>query len=131
MAKRFHANKIEKKDDANFSSFADAHVALSKGEDMDSSSTSSSDWLASITRLLDEKLCPVEVSARFAEAAFWHCQEVAIRPGQSNGWLVLVGDAACGRPFYLGSTLNGHIHDVVPLAHCAPWANWDADGAPL
>merc|ERR1711937_262113 len=98
---------------------------------MDSSSTLSSDWLASIMRLLDEKLCPVEVSARFTEAAFWHSQEVAIRPGQSNGWLVLVGDAACGRPFYLGSTLNGHIHDVVPLAQSTPWSNWDPHGMPI
>merc|ERR1712093_444263 len=72
-------------------------------------------------------LHPIEVSARFTEAAFWHSQEVAYRPTEpENGWIVLAGDAACGRPFYLGSTLNGHIHDVVCLAHGSPWSNWDS-----
>ena len=30
-------------------------------------------------------------------------------------WIVLAGDAACGRPFYLGSTLNAHFQDAMTL----------------
>merc|ERR1712083_200849 len=83
-------------------------------------------------RLLEEKLRPTEVSARFAKASFWHSLEIAHRFSEpENGWVVLAGDAACGRPFYLGSTLNGHIHDVVPLAHGSPWSNWDPEGSPF
>merc|ERR1711865_566401 len=59
-------------------------------------------------------------------------QDVTYRPSEAgSGWIVLAGDAACGRPFYLGSTLNGHIHDVVPLAHGSSWSNWDSEGTPL
>ena len=45
------------------------------------------------------------------------------------GWTVLVGDAACGRPFFLGSTLNGHLHDLVTLAQGTNWSAWDPDVA--
>lgn len=48
-----------------------------------------------------------------------------------GGWIVLAGDAACGRPFHLGSTLNGHLHDVVLLARYPPWAKWDPEGNPF
>ena len=34
------------------------------------------------------------------------------RPDGSVGWVVLIGDSSCGRPFYLGSTLNGHFQDA-------------------
>merc|ERR1712124_193952 len=50
----------------------------------------------------------------------------------SIGWIVLAGDSACGKPFYLGSTLNGHFHDAVTLC-AAPWTSWvtSCSGAPF
>ena len=58
--------------------------------------------------------------------------------GVRCGPTILIGDAACGRPFWLGSTLNGHLADVATLVfgsgpHGGPdcWRawDWDADGA--
>jgi len=34
---------------------------------------------------------------------------------------VLIGDAACGKPFYLGSNLNWHFNDILPLADVTVW----------
>ena len=41
----------------------------------------------------------------------------------------MAGDAACGRPFFLGSTLNGHLHDLVTLVQGTNWSAWDPDAA--
>eukprot|EP00927_Polykrikos_kofoidii_P030098 TRINITY_DN25957_c0_g1_i1.p1 TRINITY_DN25957_c0_g1~~TRINITY_DN25957_c0_g1_i1.p1 ORF type:complete len:770 (+),score=104.31 TRINITY_DN25957_c0_g1_i1:90-2399(+) len=76
--------------------------------------------------LLDNQLKPLQVSARLTEASFWHSEEIVHRvdrPDGSTGWIVLVGDSACGRPFHLGSTLNGHFHDTMTLS-AAPWMSW-------
>merc|ERR1712232_839315 len=63
---------------------------------------------ASFFTLLDKKVKPV--------------QRVE-KPDGGVGWIVLVGDAASGKPFYLGSTLNGHFHDTTAL-RAAPWTCW-------
>lgn len=75
---------------------------------------------------LDKHLKPLEVSPRITVASYWHSEEVVHRvqkPDGSVGWIVLVGDAACGKPFYLGSNLNGHFHDAMALL-AAPWTRW-------
>merc|ERR1712232_351359 len=75
---------------------------------------------------LDKKVKPVQVSARISEASYWHSSEIVQRvekPDGGVGWIVLVGDAASGKPFYLGSTLNGHFHDTTAL-RAAPWTCW-------
>jgi len=76
--------------------------------------------------LMDKQLKAINVSARVSEASFWHSDEIVQRverPDASIGWIVLVGDAACGKPFYLGSTLNGHFNDLTSLIS-GPWLRW-------
>ena len=42
------------------------------------------------------------------------------------GPTLLVGDACCGRPFWLGSTLNGHFADLAHLTSSTScWDSWD------
>eukprot|EP00930_Biecheleria_cincta_P068695 TRINITY_DN5642_c0_g1_i1.p1 TRINITY_DN5642_c0_g1~~TRINITY_DN5642_c0_g1_i1.p1 ORF type:complete len:696 (-),score=80.27 TRINITY_DN5642_c0_g1_i1:80-2167(-) len=75
---------------------------------------------------VDKQMKPLEVSPRITVASYWHSEEVVHRiqkPDGSVGWIVLVGDAACGKPFYLGSNLNGHFHDAMALV-AAPWTRW-------
>eukprot|EP00746_Dinoflagellata_sp_MGD_P156490 gnl/MRDRNA2_/MRDRNA2_85846_c0_seq1.p1 gnl/MRDRNA2_/MRDRNA2_85846_c0~~gnl/MRDRNA2_/MRDRNA2_85846_c0_seq1.p1 ORF type:complete len:522 (+),score=87.96 gnl/MRDRNA2_/MRDRNA2_85846_c0_seq1:57-1568(+) len=84
---------------------------------------------------LDKLLKPEFVSVRITTASFWRSEEVVKRVERSDGsvgWIVLVGDAACGKPFYLGSTLNGHFHDAVTL-RAAPWTKWvtSCSGSPF
>eukprot|EP00929_Paragymnodinium_shiwhaense_P054301 TRINITY_DN27200_c0_g1_i1.p1 TRINITY_DN27200_c0_g1~~TRINITY_DN27200_c0_g1_i1.p1 ORF type:complete len:641 (+),score=122.38 TRINITY_DN27200_c0_g1_i1:161-2083(+) len=76
--------------------------------------------------MLDEHLKPAEVAARVTEASFWHSEEIIHRVERadgSEGWLVLAGDAAFGRPFHLGNTLNGHFQHATFLT-AAPWTRW-------
>lgn len=96
-------------------------------------SEGTSEILGQAMRLLDEALQPTEVSARVTTAAFWHSEAVThrVQGADSDGWLVLAGDVGSGRPFYLGSTLNGHLHDVVTLARDPPWSQWDPKGNPF
>jgi hypothetical protein len=82
--------------------------------------------LKSAFAYLDKHMKPLEVSPRITVASYWHSEEVVRRvqkPDGSVGWIVLVGDAACGKPFYLGSNLNGHFQDAVALL-AAPWTRW-------
>lgn len=74
---------------------------------------------------LDQLLRPQEVAPRLTLASFWHSNEVVqhVDRGDVKGWIVLVGDAACGKPFYLGSNLNGHFQDAMTLLS-APWTQW-------
>mmetsp|Transcript_101208 Transcript_101208/g.179746 ORF Transcript_101208/g.179746 Transcript_101208/m.179746 type:complete len:735 (+) Transcript_101208:99-2303(+) len=75
---------------------------------------------------LDKQLRPSSVAPRVVVASYWHSEEVVHRverPDGSFGWIVLVGDAACGKPFYLGSNLNGHFQDAMAILS-APWMRW-------
>jgi hypothetical protein len=83
-------------------------------------------WLVEAARVLDRRIQPTAVSGRVAETGYWHAERVTYQPPQHPGkHVVLVGDAACGRPFYLGSTLNGHFRDLTTLIGGAEWARWD------
>jgi len=94
-----------------------------------------SDSLCQIMNMLDESLQPVSVSPRMTTAAYWRSKDVVhVREGTSGAdsqWLVLVGDAACGKPFHKGSTLNCHFHDTVSLIRGTPWSQWDPCGQPF
>jgi len=78
---------------------------------------------------LDQLLRPLEVAPRVTLACFWHSNEVVehVHRGDLEGWIVLVGDAACGKPFYLGTNLNGHFQDAMSLLS-APWTEWPKQG---
>lgn len=74
---------------------------------------------------LDQLLRPLEVAPLVTLACFWHSNEVVehVHRADLEGWIVLVGDAACGKPFYLGTNLNGHFQDAMSLLS-APWTEW-------
>jgi len=95
----------------------------------------SGDWLSHVFRLLDERLQPVSVAPRVTTAEYWRSTEVVHqskdRNGNHRGWLVLAGDAACGRPFHLGTNLNGHFADTVTLVRDSPWSRWNPDDQPF
>ena len=42
-----------------------------------------------------------------------------------------MSDDCPGRPFFRGTTLNGHLHDLVTLAQGTDWAEWCANGDPF
>ncbi|CAE7308843.1 unnamed protein product [Symbiodinium microadriaticum] len=80
---------------------------------------------------LDKQLRPCEVAPRLTLASYWHSNEVVRRTqcGSRSGWIVLVGDAACGKPFYFGSNLNGHFQDAMALLS-VPWSQLPSQGEP-
>eukprot|EP00439_Symbiodinium_sp_Y106_P056356 s3244_g7.t3 len=80
---------------------------------------------------LDKQLRPCEVAPRLTLASYWHSNEVVRRTqcGSRSGWIVLAGDAACGKPFYFGSNLNGHFQDAVALLS-VPWSQLPSQGEP-
>lgn len=126
---RLHAD-----DQGSFPTFSALWAALGDDELLaDSCSGGTSDFSGQAMRLLDEALQPTEVTARVTTAAFWHSESVArrVQSADTDGWLVLAGDVGSGRPFYLGSTLNGHLHDVTTLAQGPPWSRWDPEGSPF
>jgi len=98
-----------------------------------SGSEGASEFSGQAMRFLDDALQPTEVSARVTTAAFWHSESIArrVQGDGTDGWLVLAGDVGSGRPFYLGSTLNGHLHDVVTPARDPPWSRWCPEGSPF
>jgi hypothetical protein len=83
---------------------------------------------------LDASLKAAGAKAGWTEASHWRAKSVIHTPKGANGPTLLIGDACCGRPFWLGSTLNGHFADIQQLALAPCWNAWDweAEGeAPL
>ena len=62
-----------------------------------------------------------QVHTRRVDASYWSSASVVAAYPSVPGCLVLLGDAACGKPFYTGTTLNGHLQDVVPLVYETNW----------
>lgn len=81
-------------------------------------------------RTLDVALKAKGAKAGWTEASYWRSSSVMHAPEGARGPTLLVGDTCCGRPFWLGSTLNGHFSDVAQLALAPCWNAWDyeADG---
>jgi len=91
--------------------------------------------------VLDTALKVQGARVGWTEAAYWRSANVVHAPstapstapiaaGLPRGPTLLIGDACCGRPFWLGSTLNGHFADLEVLVNEGTWhANsWAAEG---
>jgi len=87
--------------------------------------------------VLDTALKVQGARVGWTEAAYWRSANVVHAPstapnaaGPPRGPTLLIGDACCGRPFWLGSTLNGHFADLEVLVNEGTWhANsWAAEG---
>mmetsp|Transcript_120519 Transcript_120519/g.191040 ORF Transcript_120519/g.191040 Transcript_120519/m.191040 type:complete len:659 (-) Transcript_120519:93-2069(-) len=83
--------------------------------------------------VLQQRVRPASCALRLVDAAFWSSDRVVCDlTSQSNSSLscplVLLGDAACGKPFYNGTTLNRHLWDAAALVDHVDWAH---DGGAL
>jgi len=85
--------------------------------------------LHSVAESLQQRVRPLSCSARWVDAAYWSCDrpvcELAL--GGCGCPLVLIGDAASGKPFYTGTTLNKHVWDVASLVHEVDWTHDGGD----
>lgn len=88
--------------------------------------------------MLDTALNAQGVRVGWTEAAYWRSKNVVHAPitaptavGPPRGPTLLIGDACCGRPFWLGSTLNGHFADLEVLVNEGTWhaSSWAAEGS--
>jgi len=75
---------------------------------------------------LQSRLKPTSSTLRWVEASFWSSDRSVVDLGTCDAALsgvplVLVGDAASGKPFYTGTTLNKHLWDVDELVSEPPW----------
>eukprot|EP00746_Dinoflagellata_sp_MGD_P165665 gnl/MRDRNA2_/MRDRNA2_95079_c0_seq1.p1 gnl/MRDRNA2_/MRDRNA2_95079_c0~~gnl/MRDRNA2_/MRDRNA2_95079_c0_seq1.p1 ORF type:complete len:528 (-),score=96.90 gnl/MRDRNA2_/MRDRNA2_95079_c0_seq1:14-1597(-) len=71
------------------------------------------------------------VGVRWVEASYWSADHAVCSVPRTNGShmpVILLGDAACGKPFYTGTTLNQHFWDVAALVDTIDWID---DGAPF
>jgi len=86
---------------------------------------------AAVAALQDRVFSPAEVSVRWVDASYWSSSRVVCKiAGDASGRstpLVLIGDVAMGKPFYLGTTLNVHLAEVKALSRL-PVMRW---GTPL
>uniref|UniRef100_A0A7S4UCF7 Uncharacterized protein n=2 Tax=Alexandrium monilatum TaxID=311494 RepID=A0A7S4UCF7_9DINO len=87
-------------------------------------------WLpclqAAVTALQERIFFPSSVSVRWVDASYWSADQVVcslpVGPGKCTP-LVLIGDAAMGKPFYTGTTLNVHLAEVKALSRL-PVIRW-------
>lgn len=90
--------------------------------------------LMSAMTALQQRLKPRgTLEVRWVEAAYWSADRVVcpVDPHQRcvpSAPAVLLGDAACGKPFYTGTTLNQHIWDVAGLVDGMEWID---NGKPM
>lgn len=80
---------------------------------------SGADALIVAAELFQSKIRSAECTARWVDAAFWAAARSVCDLGAlgdcAGSPLVLLGDALCGKPFYTGTTLNGHLKDVAAM----------------
>mmetsp|Transcript_24402 Transcript_24402/g.44207 ORF Transcript_24402/g.44207 Transcript_24402/m.44207 type:complete len:652 (+) Transcript_24402:17-1972(+) len=83
--------------------------------------------MAAAGALQDRVMSPGEVSGRWVDASYWSADRVvcSLPPGPSGriAPMVLVGDAAMGKPFYTGTTLNVHLAEVKSFSRL-PVIRW-------
>lgn len=82
--------------------------------------------LRSACEVLQQRVRAKDVSGRWVDAAFWS-SDASVCPLGSRP-LILLGDAALGKPFYTGTTLNRHLWEVAAMVD---EVDWTADGAEL
>lgn len=96
-----------------------------------SSSTARVPWIQRVLAAagaLDERvMSPGSVSARWVDASFWSADRVVCPlpagPSGRHAPLVVLGDAAMGKPFYMGTTLNVHLAEVKAFSQL-PVIRW-------
>jgi 2-polyprenyl-6-methoxyphenol hydroxylase-like FAD-dependent oxidoreductase len=83
---------------------------------------SSESPLHSTAQVLQRGLRPTECTARWVDATHWSADRVAC---QLDGGcpLIICGDAAMGKPFFTGSTLNRHLWDMCKLIDEVDWTH--------
>jgi len=82
---------------------------------------------------LNERLQPTSCTARWVHAAFWSsdcsvCDLASLGTGSISCPFLVLGDAACGKPFYMSTTLNKHLWDIAALVDDVEWT---PDGKPM
>lgn len=78
-------------------------------------------------------LSPNSVSLRWVDAAYWSSDRVVCALTGASGRatpLLLVGDAAAGKPFFTGTTLNMHMSEVKSLSRL-PVMRWGTGEASI
>lgn len=88
-------------------------------------------WLpglrAAVAALQERVLSPSAASVRWVGASYWSSDRVVCSVPSGDGSkrtpLVLIGDAAMGKPFYTGTTLNIHLAEVKALSKL-PFIRW-------
>jgi len=76
--------------------------------------------LLAAAQALQQRLQPEDCVARWVDAAYWSSDRAVCDLGGGKP-LALLGDAACGRPFYTASTLNRHFSDVAAFVDDIDW----------
>lgn len=109
------------------SSFREALVQV-----LDTSSPGASAVLAAADTF-QQRIRPRGCTARWVDAAFWSSSRTVCDLGDLDSRaegcpIVVLGDAACGKPFYTGTTLNGHLRDVAAMVDEIDWTH---DGGPF
>lgn len=97
----------------------------------DGATSASARWLAglraAVVALQDRLFSPSSVSVRWVNASYWSSDRIVCSvPGGDSGKntpLVLIGDAAMGKPFYTGTTLNVHLAEVKAFSRL-PVIRW-------
>eukprot|EP00930_Biecheleria_cincta_P076665 TRINITY_DN63874_c0_g1_i1.p1 TRINITY_DN63874_c0_g1~~TRINITY_DN63874_c0_g1_i1.p1 ORF type:complete len:204 (+),score=21.39 TRINITY_DN63874_c0_g1_i1:106-717(+) len=112
-----------------------ARLGLSEPGDADmnslSPSTAGVPWIKRLLAgagALDERvMSPGSVSVRWVDASFWSADRVVCPlpagPSGRHAPLVVLGDAAMGKPFYMGTTLNVHLAEVKAFSRL-PVIRW-------
>jgi hypothetical protein len=75
---------------------------------------------AAANAMQEQLFNPTSVSLRWVDASYWSSDRcVCPMPGHPSGRLtplILIGDAAMGKPFHLGTTLDIHLNEVKTLS---------------
>lgn len=108
-----------------------------------SQQTSAPPWAirlrAAVAALQEKMMSPTAVVLRWVDAAYWSADTVlcAVPASRRRSTpVLLIGDAAMGKPFYTGTTLNVHLSEVKALTQL-PVFRWgdtsvqaQGDGSP-
>jgi hypothetical protein len=84
--------------------------------------------LRSAVEVLQQRIRPASCGLRRVDAAFWSSDHVVNELASMSDCspscpMVLLGDAACGKPFYTGTTLNRHFWDAAALVDDVDWTH--------
>jgi hypothetical protein len=91
----------------------------------------SASCICDVVETLQQRVRAEACTVRWVDASFWSSDHVVCDLARCDdsvsASLVLLGDAACGKPFYTGTTLNRHFWDVATFVDEVDWIH---DGTP-